>query len=91
MILGGGALPSPFPLSLEAIMAAIKCNGITSFCVAGFVGIPDKDGIVNVPDEVLASEEFARLRSECPEGSFIPAEVSSSEENGKPSLKKSKG
>lgn len=54
-------------------MAAIKCNGITSFCVAGFVGIPDEDGIVNVPAEVVASDEWARLVSECAEGSFVAA------------------
>ena len=53
-------------------MAAVKCNGITSFCVAGFVGIPDEDGIVDIPADVLASSEWARLVSECPEGSFAP-------------------
>lgn len=62
-------------------MAAIKCVGITSFCVAGFVGIPDEAGIVDVPAEVLASDEWARLSLECPEGSFAPATESETDED----------
>ena len=53
----------------------LKLTGITSICVCGVVIQPDENGNADVSDEVMASEEFAEVRSRLIPGQSIgPAE-----------------
>ena len=52
-------------------MPVLKLTGITSICAAGMVIQPDENGLVDVPAEVLASDDFIGVRSRLQAGQSI--------------------
>jgi hypothetical protein len=44
-------------------MSWIKLTDISCICVGGLVITPDANGLVDVPDEILSSDDFQRVRA----------------------------